>query len=84
MDALLKILESIGIAKEKAIEIAKDVAARNPDNAGQAAEWIEARIREYADPALDLTHLKETLLGIGKDIWSGSTTVDPDAWLGSV
>lgn len=84
MDALLKILESIGIAKEKAVEIVKDVKARNPDTAGQAADWIEAAVREHADPALDLTNLKATLTGIGKDLWSGSTGVDSEAWLGGV
>lgn len=84
MNALLKVLEAIGIAKEKAVEIAKDVAARNPDTAGQAAEWIEAAVREHADPALDLSNLKETIAGIGKDLWSGSTGVDPEAWLGGV
>lgn len=80
-DALKKLLEAVGVAPEKAIAELKELAAKYPEGAEREAA-IEALITSYAVPALE--GLPNTVAGIAKDISSGMTGVDPDAWAGSI
>ena len=81
-EILRKIVELLGIPQEKALAELKALAVKYPDQA-ERAQAIEDYIRSYATPALDPVALQATLAGIAKDIASGQTGVDPDAWAGS-
>lgn len=82
-EILRKMIEVLGISQEKAIAELKDFAAKHPDEAERAAA-IEAFIRANASPAIDPATLAATIAGIAKDVASGQTGIDPDAWAGSV
>jgi hypothetical protein len=80
-DALKKLLEAVGIAPEKAVAELKEIIVKFPEGSEREAA-IEALIAGYAVPAL--ADLPNTLSGIAKDIATGTTGVDPEAWAGSV
>ncbi|HKQ59270.1 MAG TPA: hypothetical protein VJY35_15515 [Candidatus Eisenbacteria bacterium] len=81
-DALKKVLEALGIADDGLIDEIKERAAGLPVEERVAA--IEALIREKVSPEIDPAKLAATITGIARDVMTGVTEIDPDAWAGGV
>lgn len=82
-DALSRTLEGWGISHTKANAEAERLAALYPDAAqfeAKFSEWVAAN----AEAELNLSALSATLIGIGRDIFSGVAGKDKKAHQGNV
>ena len=75
-----KILEAFGIDVEGSAEKLKELMVKYPDQAERLAA-VEDFIRAHASPEA-IASIPETLAGIIKDVATGMTGRDPDAWAG--
>jgi hypothetical protein len=77
---LKKLMELLGLPQEEATAKLRELMITHPDEAERLAA-IETLIRSYATPAIEA--LPNTVAGLIRDIATGQTGVDPDAWAGS-
>jgi hypothetical protein len=76
-----KVLEAFGIDVEQAKEKLRDIMVIYPEGAERLAV-VEDFIRAYATPEA-IAAIPGTLAGIAKDVATGMTGRDPNAWAGS-
>ena len=77
-DLVRKIMEAFGIDVEQATAELKDYEARYPNEADRIAA-VEEYIRTHAT-AEAIASIPATVAGIAKDVGTGRTGVDPQAW----
>ena len=82
-EAIEKLLNGWGIARDNAEAEGARLAAKYPDAAAWEAEFV-AWVTQNANAQLNVSALTATLQGIARDIWSGNAGKDAGAWQGNV